>query len=218
MEDHQHSKTSVHAIVIALAILNAVGMLVLYFKIDLLSSEIRLNFGALVDAQQRTISPNSPTTKTPNQDAPTPKIQAWASYENSNLKFKDPESWTVASYEDEFVQGQQNVRITSSPGVLADPNDPGQKQTDPTTFKTGFQATIRELAAGQDFGKMDDTEYPHIKKLTFQCIDYGCPAAEYLFFGAKNAYHIAMRYNADDTQGISFYQAIGDTFLASLHE
>ncbi len=50
MEDHQHPKTSVHAIVIALAILNAVGMLVLYFKIDLLSSEIRLNFGAVVDA------------------------------------------------------------------------------------------------------------------------------------------------------------------------
>ncbi len=207
MEDHQHPKTSVHAIVIALAILNAVGMLVLYFKIELLSTQI-------------TVMPRTTDvvfTPTPSKTDDPPVIlpgRTWISYTAGNLKFAYPDNWIVTPYADDFVQGQQNLRITSSPGQLfAAHSSGGPGAPGVTYFKKGFEIEIRKLAAGQDFGKMALTSYANIQKIVEDC-EAGCPNAEYLYFGKENTYVIIVNYMDDKNSAHS----IIDTFLASLHE
>lgn len=208
MENHQHPKTSVHAIVIALAILNAVGMLVLYFKIDLLSTQIT--------AMPRTT--DVVFTPTPSKADNPPVIlpgKTWISYTAANLKFAYPDNWIVAPYPDDFVQGQQNLRLTSSPGQLLAAHSSGGPGTPGVTyFEKGFEIEMRKLAAGQDFGKMAPTPYTHIQKVVEVCEEAGCPDAEYLYFGKENTYAIIVNYIDDKNVAHS----IIDTFLASLHE
>lgn len=196
-------KRDPHSVLIALAILSMVGFLVLYFKVDLDAS---LAAGDAATISQQIARLEMRMNKMGGVESDIMKGDSLNSkgYTNWDLKFTYPNDWYVTEYEDEFVGGQTNVRITSQPGELfLTAGGPGKPKAG--QFMLGAQIVISELAKGQDFvGTRRLQTLPTsgkgvvVQKVVGECDGAGCPAAEYLVTAGATKYHAWVNIVGDD--------------------
>lgn len=207
--------SGMHIAIIALAVLTVLGVAGLYFKMDRDAKQAQKEMAALT-AQLTRLEQNGMKADTIIGDhdtgAPEDAMLAEEAYTWNSLQFTYPTGWYIKTYDDDFVEGQKNLRITSAEGKLRLGGGPGDLGV--VYFNEGFQADIRLLAAGQILGKLVSTEFPKIQKVDEECMDAGCPSAQYKYTGDEGTYVITIDYIGNDAA----YQRIIKNFLASLHE
>jgi hypothetical protein len=213
------SKNSVHGIIIALAILNAVGLLGMFFKLDMISNNQKMTEQevseckrtkdwyaeckvAMMGIQEEAMKPIETET-----------ASAWKPFISHDLNFSYPQDWFVALYDDDFVAGQKNIRLTSSQGSLINtgssggPGLPGVQY-----FEEGFHVEMKKLADAQiGFTKKLPTKYKNIVKNGDECEDAGCPNEEYLFTTDSGSYLLTFQYTGEKD-----YSSYVDKILSSL--
>lgn len=207
--------TQTFGILVALAILSSVAFLALYFKSEQDAEQARMNAATLSAQLTRLEEQLITPTKTPTASGSegTSKMKAWLMHDSWDLKFNYPQGWSVATFEDEFVEGQTNLRLTSSPGELRLGGGPGTAGV--LYFYEGVQIEIKKFAAGQASEKLVATDYPNIQKVDEECEEVGCPTALYVFTGSQNKYWITIYTNPEPDQNVS---SIITMFLASLSD
>lgn len=228
-----NSKNSIHSIIIALAVLNAVGLFALYVKIDQLSSPRRIqtmmykqgermendtSFGMpplkermMIGSGQFKDGSGAPLMNKGLLDASNTSSTPWITYKEWDLSFKYPKGWYASSFKDFPTSQQNNIRLTDHPGQLRLGGGPGYEGV--VYFEKGFQAEFR-IEDGRDFVQLGPTAYPNIQKNITECEEAGCPTAEYIYTGKNNAYRLTFNWVGDD----AVYQPVIENILASLQE
>lgn len=194
--------SGIHITIIVLALLTVLGLGGLYYKTDMDAKRAETNATNL-SAQLGRLEAR--TTSKPSTETKDTGTYTW-----NSLQFKYPKGWFITTYDDSFVQDQKNLRVTSAEGELRLGGGPGRVGT--VYFLEGFQADIRLLTTGQNLGKMGSTEFPKVQKVIEECVDAGCPSAQYIYTSDDGAYIITIDYVGSDAVN----QPIIKDFLASL--
>lgn len=138
-------------------------------------------------------------------------------YTNQGITFAYPANFAIATYSDELVENQQNIRITSQPGKLfMSSGGPGGPKSN--EFEEGYQMQIRRINTwtdiANDVAQAVETTNPLVERVDQGCDGAGCPREQYLIKTKKGLYAADVQYS----QGYSNPALVTQTIISSISE
>lgn len=131
--------------------------------------------------------------------------------------FDYPKDWVIASFDDEFMDGQKNLLITSSPGrLLSAESSGGPGMPGVQYFQDGYQITMHEIKLGGPDEVLGPklSDYTNLYGTKDVCNEVGCPNEQYYFYdrGYDRVFEIMINYTVAPSEARPFV----DTILRSL--